>query len=89
MTAKERCLKEWLENPSWRECYESAPSEQCRELIALEFMYSDRQTDALVRQMERAEEKLALADWQYLYRYCGNNPRKKVIHDRIAALGGG
>ena len=34
----ERILKEWLENPFWREYYEEAPSDRCRELIALEFM---------------------------------------------------
>ena len=27
-------------------------------------------------------------DWQHLYRYCGNNPRKKLIQSKIRELGG-
>ena len=34
-------LAEWLENPSWAEYYGGAPSERCREFIALEFYYSE------------------------------------------------
>ena len=69
----------WLENPFWREYYENAPSEKCRELIALEFRYSDDDGDLeeLLREMESVEEELGLEDWKHLYRYCGNNPRKK------------
>ena len=92
-TEMERILKEWLENPFWREYYEGAPSDRCRELIALEFMYSEdgydeEELEEIQREMERVEETLGLEDWQHLYRYCGNNPRKKIIHDRIVKLGG-
>ena len=31
--------EDWKENPYWKEYYETAPSEQCRKLIALEFWY--------------------------------------------------
>ncbi len=34
-------LEEWLENPSWAAYYRDAPSERCREFIALEFYYSE------------------------------------------------
>ena len=90
-TEKERILEKWLENPSWREYYEEAPSDRCRELIALEFMYSedgysDEETEEILREIRRTEETLGLADWKHLFRYCGNNPRKKTIHDRIAEL---
>ena len=34
------------------------------------------------------EKELGLEDWQHLYRWCGNSPEKKRIHDRIAELGG-
>ena len=76
-------LEEWLENPHWREYYESAPSDHCRLLIALEFWYSETGSNAAVEAMRIAEEGLSLDDWQHLYKYCGNNPRKAVIHDRI------
>ena len=81
-------LKEWMENPSWRESYEGAPSEKSRELIALQFYWSDYGLDETLAEMDRIEEELSLEDWRYQFMWCGNNPRKKIIHDRIAALGG-
>ncbi len=90
-TKKERILEKWLKNPAWREYYEQAPSEKCREFIALEFCYSearcsDEESEEILREMRRTEETLELADWKHLFRYCGNNPRKKTIHDRMAEL---
>ncbi len=81
-------LADWLRNPSWREYCEQAPSEECRTLITLEFLYSEYETEEIALAMDRTEKKLALADWRHLDRYCGNGPRKKQIHDRIIALGG-
>ena len=81
-------LNEWLENSSWREVYEKAPSEKCREVIALEFVYSELETEEILEELEAAEKELALEDWQYLYKYAGNSPEKKRIHDRIVELGG-
>ena len=80
-------LNEWLENPSWREYYEQAPSEKCREVIGLEFVYSELETEEILEELEAAEKELALEDWQYLYRYA-HGPEKKRIHDRIVELGG-
>ena len=81
-------LNEWLENPYWREYYEKAPSEKCREVIALEFLYSELEEDEVLEQLDEAEKELSLEDWRHLYRYCGNSPEKKRIHDRIVDLGG-
>ena len=86
--AKDKLVQEWLKNPAWREYYEKAPSEECKEVIRLEFLYSELETDELGEQLDEAEKELKLEDWRHLYRYCGNNPRKKFIYDRIAALGG-
>ena len=80
-------LNEWLENPSWREYYEKAPSEKCREVIALEFVYSELETEEILEELEAAEKELGLEDWQYLYRYA-HGPEKKRIHDKIVELGG-
>ena len=82
----EENLADWLENPSWREYYETAPSERCRTLIALEFWYSGYESEDALRQIEAIEETLDIADWEHLFRWCGNNPRKKAIHDRIRRL---
>lgn len=79
-------LEEWLENPAWREYYEKAPSEQCREVIALEFLYSDEESDEIAAAMDEKEKKLAITDWQHLYKYCGNNPRKVFIREKIREL---
>ena len=80
-------LNEWLENPSWREFYEQAPSEKCREVIALEFVYSELEEEGILEELDTVEKELALEDWQYLYR-CAHGPEKKRIHDRIVKLGG-
>ena len=58
-------LNEWLENPSWREYFEKAPSEKCREVIALEFVYSELEEEGIldkklvstVRELYRNREK--------------------------------
>ena len=80
-------LREWLENPHWRAYYEGAPSEKCRERIALEFLLSEEETEETAAELDRTEAGLSLEDWRYLYRFSGNNPERKKIHDRIAALG--
>jgi len=85
---------EWTENPFWKEYYETAPSEQCRKLIALEFWYSDhdgQDADAvqeIILAMEETEKDLGLEDWMHLDRFCGNNPRKAQILKKIGELGG-
>lgn len=85
---RKQVLVQYLENPHLAEYYNSAPSDLCRKLISLEFLYSEYEEDELIRDMEEIEKQLNLADWQHLYKYCGINPRKKMIHDRIRELGG-
>lgn len=80
-------LNEWLENPSWREYFEKAPSGKCKKVIALGFVYSELETEEILDELEAAEKELALVDWQYLYKYA-HGPEKKRIHDRIVELGG-
>jgi len=86
--------REWMENPYWKEYHETAPSEQCRKLIALEFWYSDLDcpdVDAvreIILAMEETEKDLALEDWKHLDRFCGINPRKAQIRKRMEELGG-
>ena len=79
-------LNEWLENPSWREYYETAPSIQCQTLIALEFWYSETESEAAAEAMECVEKDLSLEDWKHLYKWCGNNPRKGVLARRIQEM---
>ena len=84
----EETLREWLQNPYWREYFEKAPSEKCRDVIMLEFLYSEEETEEVEEVLDKAEKELKLEDWQHLYRWCGNSPERKRIHDRIVELGG-
>ena len=86
LTAVQGSLTKWMENPFWREYWETAPSERCRELIALEFYYSEYMTHEAVEAMRSLEESLSLEDWKHLYRYCGINPRRGFIAKRIREL---
>ena len=79
-------------NPYWKECYETAPSDICKERIAIDFCYSkygDGYNDDAER--TRLESQLDLADWKHLLKYSGNNPwrskcRKKVMELEEAQL---
>ena len=79
-------LNEWLGNPSWREYYETAPSMECQTLIALEFWYSETESEAAVEAMESVEKDLKLEDWKHLYKWCGSNPRKRVIEKIVKEI---
>ena len=84
-------VESFLENPYWKKYYEDAPSDACRRYIALEFYYSDSDDavdayEEVAEEMDDLEARLSLADWQHLLKYCGNNPRRAVIAERIKAL---
>ena len=82
-------LKEWLENPSRAEYYHSAPSERCREFIALEFYYSEYEDEEVLPDMDAIEEKLDAAELRHLAKWCGENPRKGILLRRIAEMESG
>ena len=78
-------------NPYWKKMYEEAPSDKCRERIALTFYYSTFFDEAnadgtWVEAMKSAEDELKLEDWKYLLKYQGNNPGKLMIRKRIEEL---
>ena len=77
-------LSEWLENPFWAAYYWNAPSDLCREFIALEFYYSEYEEEETGEEMDRLEERLGVSDLRYLMNHCGNNPRKGVLARKIA-----
>ncbi len=86
MDAVRENLAEWLENPSWAEYYSSAPSGRCREFIALEFWCSEYEDEEAWDAMDRLEKGLDVADLRHLLKWCGNNPRKGVLAQKIAEL---
>ena len=79
-------IREWLENPYWKKYYEEAPSDQCREYIALEFRYSDTEDETLAEEMDALLETLGAEDLRHLAAYAGNNPEKMVLLRRAEEL---
>ncbi len=81
-------LEGFLENPYWAGYYRDAPTERCRRFIALEFYYSEYEDGETGMEMDQVEAEMDDAELRHLLKYCGNNPRMKVLLDRIAALPG-
>ena len=79
-------LQEWLENPAWKAYYEEAPSDRCREFIALEFYYSDTEDEETAQNMDKIEAGLGIEDLKHLAEYAGNNPRKAALIRKIETL---
>ena len=77
-------LEEWLKNPYWAEYYRSAPSDRCREFIALEFYNSEYEDDEAGEIMDEIEEQMNAEELRHLMNYCGNNPRKGILAGKIA-----
>lgn len=85
---RERAIKNvldgYLENPYWAEYYHSAPSDRCREFIALEFYCSEVEDDEAGEAMDLIEEQMNAEELRHLMKHCGNNPRKGILARRIA-----
>lgn len=79
-------ISEWLENPYWKKYYEEAPSDACREYIALEFRYSDTENEEIAEEMDALLETLRAEDLRHLAAYAGNNPQKAAFLKRAEAL---
>lgn len=70
----------------WR-AYRDAPSDLCRQFIALHWYYSDCEDEEAGVEMDRIEqEELDIPDLRWLMKYSGNNPWKKRLQDRIREL---
>lgn len=77
-------LEEWLKNPYWAEYYRSAPSDRCRQFIALEFYCSEYEDGEVGEVMDEIEERMNAEELRHLMNYCGNNPRKGILARKIA-----
>lgn len=82
----DECLKEYLENEFWKKYYETAPGNLCKRYIAYEFYLSEGGDEAAESELQAMEKRLTLEDWEHLYRFCGNNPRKAVIQQHMDEL---
>ena len=62
-------LQEWLNNPSWKEYYDEAPSDRCKSFIALEFYYSDTEDDTADDEARLVSNSLGgLGELRHIYR---------------------
>ena len=60
-------LREWLQNPSWKEYFEKSPSDLCKDYIALMFYASETEDEEVFEEMDAMERKLSQEDLKYLY----------------------
>ena len=79
-------ISEWLENPHWKKYYEEAPSDTCRQYIALDFRYSDTEDEEVAEEMDALLEKLRAEDFRHLAACAGNNPQKAAFLKRAEEL---
>ncbi len=88
-TMCEKAMKLFLANKTWKEYYETAPSEACRQYIRLEFCYSAYLgPEDINERSARWEEQFTVEDWKHLARYAGNNPFRGKCRRKIRELTG-
>ena len=82
----QRAVEIFCSNPYWNEYYETAPTETCKRYIELKFYFSEYggeipDYDDFKSECVKIEKEFIKVDWEHLYKYCGNNP-KKVYYKR-------
>ena len=79
----EKNLLDWLKNPSWAEYYHSAPTDRCRQFIALEFYYSEYEEEETAEAMDAMEDSMDAEELRYLMAWAGSTPRKSQLAEKI------
>ena len=82
----EKALKTFLKNEHWKEYYETAPSDECREYIKREFVGSLYGNAGEESDRKALEPTLSADDWRHLMKYAGNNPFRPYCRKKIAEL---
>lgn len=87
----EKAVESFCENPFWKRYYESAPSENCKRYIALQFYNSERvlsgkNAESLTDERNELEEKFGVEDWKHLAKHAGNNPFRGKCLKKIREL---
>lgn len=87
--AKKDAIKIYTHNPSWADEYNNAPSDNCRERLAISYVHS-MISDGLVDKeiVEKVENRLSLEDWVYLCHNTPPNPWRGKCMKNIARIGG-
>lgn len=83
----QKAIEEFTKNNYWKKYYELAPSDGCKQHIALTFCYSLYGEPADIKQREASlEADFSVSDWQYLYDHEGINPFKAKCKKKIEEL---
>ena len=75
-------LAEWIENPYWEDYYKNAPSDHCRDYIAMDFYASETEEDEAFEEMDRILHELDQKDIRYLFDHA-KGPEKAVLANYI------
>ena len=77
----------FLKNPYWKEYYETAPSEECKEYIEHDFYFSlFGGSEEIEKRDKELEDLFSVDDWKHLAKYAGNNPFKGKCRKKIREL---
>ena len=83
----ETAMSIFMKNEYWKEVYENAPSDQCRNYFRLGFFSSlYPPPDDYAQAKDALYDSLAVEDWEYLRRIHTGTPFVKICRDRIQAL---
>ena len=77
-----------MANPFWKEYYETAPTVTCKRYIELEFYYSEYfgnipDYEEFEKENNKLEQDFVKVDWEHLYKYCANNPKKVYYKNKL------
>ena len=83
----QKAVEEFTKNPHWKKYYEQAPSDGCKQHIALTFCFSlYGEAGDIKQRTAELEAAFTVTDWQYLYDHAGNNPFKAKCKQKIEEL---
>ena len=87
----EAAVKRFTKNPYWKKYYEEAPSDACKQYIALQFQNSASVADGegtlnLKDEFKKCEDQFTLEDWKHMEKYAGNTPFRSKCRSKIKEL---
>ena len=86
----ESAFQLYMKNPSWRDYYNNAPSEDCKNYIRFGWYRSQygepKDPEEFKKLRDLYWNKLSIKDWEYIRDHAGNSPFRKVCSDKIREL---
>lgn len=87
----EKAFETYMKKDGWRSEYKNAPSEECKDYLKYTYydcMFYDpgKDTARLDELKKYYEDRLSVADWEYLKSQAGNSPFVVYCLQKIAGL---